>query len=195
MVWTWFSKKVRQVCDGGFRLRTMFLPTLVSPMSMPSLSNSPWMRGAPQSGLSRHILRISSRTSLGTGGRPNRPRRTFQVQISRKPLRCQAMTVSGLTLTKEDRQSPQASQSHAQRSRSAEVSFGRLTERRRTPSWRRSARCSSWSADRDLKAVNAADANTRIARPATERNCWRKGKLHVLMQFDIYDSHRLLGRA
>jgi hypothetical protein len=31
-------------CDDGFRLRTRYLPTLVSPMSMPSLSNSPWMR-------------------------------------------------------------------------------------------------------------------------------------------------------
>ncbi len=27
--------------------RTMFLPTLVWPMSMPSFHNSPWMRGAP----------------------------------------------------------------------------------------------------------------------------------------------------
>ena len=30
----------------------MYLLTLLSPMSMPSLSDSPWMRGAPQVGFS-----------------------------------------------------------------------------------------------------------------------------------------------
>src|SRR5215470_5969911 len=64
-------------------------------MSMPSLNNSPWMRGAPQIGFSRLILRISCRISLDTGGRPGWPRRTFQVQNNRNPLRCQPMTVSG----------------------------------------------------------------------------------------------------
>ncbi len=33
----------------------MYLPTLVQPMSMLSFNSSPWKRGAPQSGLSRHI--------------------------------------------------------------------------------------------------------------------------------------------
>jgi hypothetical protein len=37
------------------------------------VSSSPWMRGAPQSGFSRLILRISSRTSFGTAGRPGWP--------------------------------------------------------------------------------------------------------------------------
>src|SRR5262249_13860848 len=49
-----FSRKVFQVCEGGLRLRTRYLPTLVSPMSMPSLSNSPWMRGAPQRIVATH---------------------------------------------------------------------------------------------------------------------------------------------
>jgi hypothetical protein len=53
---------------GGLRLRTMYLLTLLSPTLMPSLSNSPWMRGAPQVGFSRHILRIRSRTSWGKRG-------------------------------------------------------------------------------------------------------------------------------
>src|ERR1700682_650352 len=70
----------------------MYLLTLLSPMSMPSLSSSPWMRGAPQLGFSRHILRARSRTSREMAGRPGWPRRTFQVQNSRKPARCQAMT-------------------------------------------------------------------------------------------------------
>src|SRR2546423_11759388 len=51
--------------------------------------NSPWMRGAPQPGFSRHILRIRSRTSLEMTGRPGFPQRTFQVQNKRKPARCQ----------------------------------------------------------------------------------------------------------
>src|SRR5712691_11920178 len=89
------SRKVRQVCDGGLRQRTMYLLTLVSPMSMPSLSNSPWMRGAPQVGFSRHILRIRSRTSRGSVGLPGWPRRILHAQKRRKLLRCQAMTVSG----------------------------------------------------------------------------------------------------
>jgi hypothetical protein len=43
------------------------------PTLIPSLSNSPWMRGAPQVGFSRHILRIRSRTSQGSLGFPNGP--------------------------------------------------------------------------------------------------------------------------
>jgi hypothetical protein len=84
-----------QVCDGGLRQRTMYLLTLLSAILMPSLSNSPWMRGAPQLGFSRHILRIRSRISRETTGRPGRPRWTFQVQNRLKPARCQARTVSG----------------------------------------------------------------------------------------------------
>src|SRR5436190_24144338 len=37
---------------------------------MPSLSSSPWILGAPQSGFSKLILRIRSRTSLLIRGRP-----------------------------------------------------------------------------------------------------------------------------
>jgi hypothetical protein len=56
------------------------------------------MRGAPQSGFSRLICRISFRISRDTGGRPGRPRWTFHVQNRRNPLRCQAITVSGFTM-------------------------------------------------------------------------------------------------
>ena len=56
--------------------------TLVSPMSVPISSSSPWMRGAPQSGFSGLILRIGSRVSLDTGGLSGWPRRTFHVQNS-----------------------------------------------------------------------------------------------------------------
>ena len=54
--------------------------------------------GKPFSEFSRHILRIRSRTSRGTNGRPGWPRRTFQVQNRRKPSRCQATTISGWTM-------------------------------------------------------------------------------------------------
>src|SRR5215831_3003514 len=49
-----------------------------------------------QSGFSRLIRRIRSRTSRETPGRPGFPQRTFHVQKRRKPLRCQPITVSGL---------------------------------------------------------------------------------------------------
>ena len=58
---------------------------------------APWIRGAPQSGFACDMLRISLRTSSGTGGRPARCRR-IHVQNMRTPWRCQAMTVSGLTM-------------------------------------------------------------------------------------------------
>ena len=93
------------------------------------------MRGAPQSGFSRLILRISSRTSFGTAGRPGCPRRTFHFQDSRKPFRCQAITVSGFTIIMADCQSAQIPDSHAHRNRSAGVSFERFTDRWSTPSW------------------------------------------------------------
>jgi hypothetical protein len=57
---------------------------------------SPWMRGAPQSGFSGLIFRISFRISLDTRGRPGWPRRTFHVQNRRNPLRCQANHGFGL---------------------------------------------------------------------------------------------------
>ena len=40
-----------------------------SETSKPSLRKSPWMRGAPQSGLARRIWRMRSRRSVGIAGR------------------------------------------------------------------------------------------------------------------------------
>jgi hypothetical protein len=86
----------------------MYSLTLLSPMSKPSLSSSPWMRGPPQPGFSRHILRIRSRTSREIRDRPGWPRRTFQVQNRRKPARCQATTVSSLTRPEPSAVAPDA---------------------------------------------------------------------------------------
>ena len=87
---------------------------------------SPWIRGAPQQGFSRHILRISSRTSREMIGRPGLPCRTFQVQNRRKPARCQATTVSGLIMASAERQSRQKRDRKIHNRRSAEDHFGRF---------------------------------------------------------------------
>ena len=49
---------------------TMCLATLDCVTSNPSLSSSPWMRGAPQSGFSTLIRRIKPRNSASICGRP-----------------------------------------------------------------------------------------------------------------------------
>src|SRR5216683_5783419 len=77
------------------------------------------MRGAPQRGLARLIFRIRLRTSGDTHGRPSRWR-LFQFQYSRKPLRCQAMTVSGLTRSSAERQSFHNRENQTHRTRSAQ---------------------------------------------------------------------------
>src|SRR5258708_21118546 len=161
VVFTWFSRKVRHVCEGGLRRRTMYLLTLVSPTSMPSLRSSPWMRGAPQSGFSRLILRISLRISFDTGGRPRWPLRTFQVQNSRNPLRCHAMTVSGLTIQRAERHSFQTPQNQAHKNRSNRLRFGLFTERCSTPScWRRAMYSSCNTARvRKTDSVEASNAD------------------------------------
>jgi hypothetical protein len=52
--------------------RGKYLPTVAWLTSMPSLSNSPWMRGAPQRGLAELIRRIRSRISGFVLERPDR---------------------------------------------------------------------------------------------------------------------------
>jgi len=129
------------------------------------------MRGAPQSGFSRLILRISLRISFDTGGRPVWPLRTFQVQNSRNPLRCHAMTVAGLTMRRAERHSARAPQSQAHKHRSNRFSFGFFTERCSTPSWWRRARISSCNAARVRKTDSVEASNADIT--AVNGN-WRK---------------------
>jgi hypothetical protein len=57
--------------------------------------------------------------------------------------RRQAITVSGLTMTRAARHSAQSLDSLAQRMRTAADGFGRFAERFRTPSWCRRARTSN----------------------------------------------------
>jgi hypothetical protein len=77
----------------------------------PSLSNSPWIRGAPQSGFVCDIVRIKARTSVETRGRPMR-RRLFHVQNNLMARRCQPTTVCGLTMTSAVRHAVQTRDNH-----------------------------------------------------------------------------------
>src|SRR5712691_6688834 len=168
----------------------MYLLTLLSPMSMPSLSSSPWMRGAPQLGFSRHILRIRSRTSREMTGRPGWPRRTFQVQNRRKPARCQATTVSGLTMARAERQSPQMRDSPTHNRRSSGVNFGRfLADRRRTPTWWRRARFSSWRAARERKIEDRV-AKSVVREMSIGGELWKKYNSRLLRDFEVFERHR-----
>jgi hypothetical protein len=96
----------------------MYLATVDWLTSTPSFSNSPWIRGAPQRGFASDMRRISARTSGGTDVRPIR-RRLFQLQNERKARRCQAITVSGLTMTSVVRHPFQTRHSHTHIRRSA----------------------------------------------------------------------------
>jgi len=75
-------------------LLTIYLATLVWPISMSSLSNSPWIPWRSHSGLAMLISRISLRISVGKVGRPPR-RRDLQRQYDLNPARCHFITVSG----------------------------------------------------------------------------------------------------
>src|SRR6476646_4255888 len=97
----------------------MYFATVDWDTSIPSLSSSPWTRGAPQSGFAKLIFRISFRTSKLIGGLPGSPCRLFHLQYQRKPLRYQAITVSGFTRSSTERPFDQKRESQTQNSRSA----------------------------------------------------------------------------
>jgi hypothetical protein len=93
-------------------------------MSSASFSNSPWIRGAPQSGLAAAIFRVKARISGMASGRPRRFFLEIHVQKSRKPLPCQDTTVSGLTIVKARRQSFQVLERHSKNNRSVLLAEG-----------------------------------------------------------------------
>ena len=147
------------------------------------------MRGAPHSGFPRLSRRIRSRTSFETAGLPGFPRRVFHVQNSRKPLRCQAITVSGLTITSADRQSSHTRDNQTHKNRSVGANFARFTDRCKTPSWCRRARFSNCRTARDLKAAADVTARTRPALTARRKKHRTMRKFHVLIQFEVCDKH------
>jgi len=91
------------------------------------LTVDPWC--TPTRILSAHLAG-SSRSSREMIGRPGSPCRTFQVQKRRKPLRCQATTVSGSTMASAERQPLQMRESQTHNKRSDGVNFGRFLEDR-----------------------------------------------------------------
>ena len=120
-------------------------------MEKPSFKSSPWIRGAPHRVFSRDIRRTRWRISLDTGGRPGFLRRHFHVQKSLNPLRCQPMTVSGLTITRAWRQPGHRQDRMTQKTLSAFRSDGRGLFRFRTATCCPRARISVWSAARSAK--------------------------------------------
>ena len=56
----WFAKNVRHVWDGGLSRFGRYRDTVRSETVIPSLSSSPWIRGAPQRKLSARMRRMSA---------------------------------------------------------------------------------------------------------------------------------------
>src|SRR6266852_2285869 len=73
-VWRVVMQEGSPSLAGRPRRLTMYFATLDCATSNPSLSSSPWMRGAPQSGFSTFIRRINARSSVSICGRPPRGR-------------------------------------------------------------------------------------------------------------------------
>jgi hypothetical protein len=65
------------------------------------------------------------------------------------------MKVEAFMIIAPDFQFRQAAESQAHSSRSADVNFGRFTDRCRTPIWWRNARISNWSAARLRKEADS----------------------------------------
>src|SRR5215472_6796191 len=98
------------------------------------------------------------------------------------------MTVDALTTKMLDCQSFQTAHSQAHKNRSAGVSFGRLTERCRTPSWWRRARISSCSAARLRK--DAKTAAQKADNRYLKGNRGGNGNSQFINQVGICENHR-----
>jgi hypothetical protein len=95
---------------------------------MPSLSNSPSMRGVPNRDFAAHV------TDKVTNLAWDRPTATFPMsdlprREQAKRIACEAMRVSGLTIVNDERQSAHTRDSQTHRSRSAACSRGRFVRR------------------------------------------------------------------
>jgi hypothetical protein len=137
-------------------------------MAIPSFSNSPWIRGAPQRWFSADKRRIRARSCESIPGLPGR-RRERRLQNPRNPSRCQRTTVSGWTSVSDSlhRGHNRRKHTHSRRSDGRKCRSGRAS----TPRWWRRARCSSkrsLRADRaDLSAVTVRKASRIACRMAS----------------------------
>ena len=126
-------------------------------MAIPSFSNSPWIRGAPQRQFSAAMRRIRSRYGESIHGLPGRRERRRQHRCN--PSRCQRSTVAGWTSTSASRHRGHNHRKNSQSRRSA--GRKRRFERARTPSWWRRARVSS---RRSLRVAGADRTAARVLK-------------------------------
>src|ERR1700730_10949860 len=125
-------------------------------------------------------------------GRPGWPRRTFQVQNKQKQARCQATTVSGLTMASTERQSRQRRDRQTHSKRSPDVNFGRLfADRCSTLIWWRKARFSSSRTVRDRKIECKAERSVARRISIGRRNYRTKYKSRPLRLFEVFERHSL----
>jgi hypothetical protein len=99
--------------------------TVRSATSMPSLSSSPWILGAPQRGFAAAMRVTRVLISALTGGRPPVGRPERRVQYARKRRRCHRRTVVGDTMTSACLHPVQTLASPTQKRRSVVRSRGR----------------------------------------------------------------------
>lgn len=123
---TWLLRKLFQVWDGSVRRFGIKREMVRSEIATPSFRSSPWIRGAPQSGLASAMVRTSLRISALTRGRPTPFACDNLHQYRLNRLRCHEITVSGRTMTRTDFQSRQIARSPIQKSRSHRRSLGRF---------------------------------------------------------------------
>lgn len=112
-----------------------------SETSKASFNSSPWIRGAPQSGLADAISSMICLILKSTGGRPVRFFRDLSVQKS-LPFLCQRMTVSGCTTTRGFFQPFHSRERITQKRRPLLRIFGRFIDSRITINCCRRARFS-----------------------------------------------------
>ena len=124
--------------------------------------------GAPQRISPGPCGRMRSRNSRDTGGRPRRRERDFQVQNSRKPLRCQPITVAGLTIVRASRQFGQRLEIKTQNQRSERCSRGRGDARLNAANCWRTAKLSKYEAanSRSSRCRRATKSRMSIFRMA-----------------------------
>ena len=157
----WFRRNVfqRSAEPRGAGCLGIHLEIVRSETTNPSLSSSPWIRGAPQP-FSLTMRRISSRISLVVLGRPGRPLLDFHRQYVLNPWRCHRTTVSGRTMISASRHRGQVLWRKTQKARSAFVSLGRDCFVLCTAScWRRAM----FSITRSAREPRADRSDRRIA--------------------------------
>ena len=132
----WFAKNVLQVCDGAVSRSGRYRDTVRSETVMPSFSNSPWIRGAPQRKFSVAMRRMRARRCESIRGLPGR-RRERRLQYPRNPSRCHRATVAGWSNSRASLHRGHTRRKHSQSRRSH--GRKRRSERASTPNWWRRA--------------------------------------------------------